>query len=67
MTVSEQLKVKAETLRIVQGYINELIKTRNENTFGNFDELKEVNRYIDEMITSYKQLASDLRKQYEQT
>lgn len=52
MTITEQLKSKAEALRAVQNFIRSLPTTT---------ELLQVDGYIEEMISSYKQLAADLR------
>lgn len=59
MTITEQLKSKAEALRTVQLYVEELKKTRSSNKLE--DELEEVSRFISGMIESYKQLVVELR------
>jgi mannitol-specific phosphotransferase system IIBC component len=58
VTITEQLKAKAEALRTVQQYINELQKL--EPSPG----LIEVNKFIEQQINNYKQLVQDLRKQH---
>lgn len=63
MTITEQLKAKAEALRTVQAYIDELRSIRGSGDEAQ-DELLEVAIFIEQQINNYKQLVQDLRKQH---
>lgn len=61
MLIRDQLLAKTEALRSVQSYCQELRKLRAQG-IGTYDEVLEVERYIEQQINGYKQLVKELNE-----